>query len=79
LVEDLEERRAKIRLGGGEEKIVKQHERGKLTARERIALLIDAGTFNELGIHGKPHFSQRAMDHHRLRQARRAPRGGLRV
>jgi acetyl-CoA carboxylase carboxyltransferase component len=62
LVEDLEARRAKIRLGGGEEKIAKQHERDKLTARERIALLIDEGTFTELGIHGKPHFSQRAMD-----------------
>ena len=45
LVEDLEARRAKARLGGGEEKIAKQHERGKLTARERIALLVDAGTF----------------------------------
>jgi len=54
LVEDLEARRAKIRLGGGEEKIQKQHEREKLTARERIALLIDEGTFTELGIHGKP-------------------------
>ena len=42
LVDDLEERRATVRLGGGEEKIAKQHEREKLTARERIALLIDA-------------------------------------
>ncbi|MGH2853494.1 MAG: acyl-CoA carboxylase subunit beta [Solirubrobacteraceae bacterium] len=62
LVEDLEARRAKAMLGGGEEKIKKQHERGKLTARERIALLIDAGTFVELGIHGRPHFAQRAME-----------------
>jgi acetyl-CoA carboxylase carboxyltransferase component len=62
LVEDLAARRAKALLGGGEEKIAKQHERGKLTARERIALLIDAGTFTELGIHGRPHFAQRAMD-----------------
>jgi acetyl-CoA carboxylase carboxyltransferase component len=62
LVEDLEARRAKIRLGGGEEKIAKQHERGKLTARERVALLVDEGTFVELGIHGRPHSTQRAMD-----------------
>jgi acetyl-CoA carboxylase carboxyltransferase component len=68
LVEDLAARRAKALLGGGEEKIAKQHERGKLTARERIALLIDddpatgASTFTELGIHGRPHFAQRAMD-----------------
>src|ERR1700689_1623347 len=62
LVEDLQERRARIRLGGGEAKIAAQHEREKLTARERIALLVDDGTFVELGIHGKPHTSQRAMD-----------------
>jgi acetyl-CoA carboxylase carboxyltransferase component len=62
LVEDLEARRAKIREGGGEEKTQKQHDREKLTARERIALLIDDRTFTEMGIHGKPHFSQRAMD-----------------
>src|SRR5687768_5748553 len=61
LVDDLEERRAKAKLGGGEEKIAQQHERDKLTARERLALLIDEGTFVELGIHGRPHFSQTAM------------------
>jgi acetyl-CoA carboxylase carboxyltransferase component len=62
LTEQLHERRDKAELGGGEEKIAKQHERGKLTARERIDLLVDAGTFKELGIHGRPHFAQRAMD-----------------
>src|SRR5688500_4307871 len=35
-------------LGGGAERIAKQHEAGKLTARERIDLLLDPGTFNEL-------------------------------
>jgi acetyl-CoA carboxylase carboxyltransferase component len=62
LVEDLHARRAAIMLGGGEEKIAKQHAQGKLTARERLALLVDEGTFTELGIHGRPHFSQRAME-----------------
>src|ERR687892_28759 len=62
LVEELEERRAKAKLGGGEEKIARQHEQDKLTARERLALLIDEDTFVELGIHGRPHFSQRAME-----------------
>src|ERR1700693_4005481 len=68
LVEDLEARRAQIKLGGGEEKIAKQHAAEKLTARERLALLIAAdeatgeSTFTELGIHGRPHFAQRAMD-----------------
>src|SRR5215217_3838445 len=62
LVEELHERRAKIEQGGGPEKIEKQHAAEKLTARERLALLIDEGTWSELGIHGRPHFSQRAMD-----------------
>ncbi|HET9720748.1 MAG TPA: acyl-CoA carboxylase subunit beta [Solirubrobacteraceae bacterium] len=61
LAEDLERRRAEIRLGGGEEKIAKQHAAEKLSARERLALLIDEGTWVELGIHGRPHFSQAAM------------------
>jgi acetyl-CoA carboxylase carboxyltransferase component len=62
LIDDLHERREHAALGGGEEKIAKQHEREKLTARERLALLIDDGTFVELGVHGRPHFSQRAME-----------------
>src|SRR3954462_4938902 len=62
LTEQLHARRAKAKLGGGEEKIAKQHERGKLTARERVDLLVDEGTFVELGLHGRPHFAQRAMD-----------------
>jgi acetyl-CoA carboxylase carboxyltransferase component len=71
LVEDLDRRRERAKLGGGEEKIALQHERGKLTARERIDLLVDPGTFVELGIHGGPHFSQRAME------GREAPADGV--
>ncbi|MBM3666919.1 MAG: acyl-CoA carboxylase subunit beta [Actinobacteria bacterium] len=59
--EEVHKRRAKAKLGGGEDKIAKQHARGKLTARERIDLLCDEGTFVEMGIHGRPHFSQMAM------------------
>ncbi|MFL5893221.1 MAG: acyl-CoA carboxylase subunit beta [Solirubrobacterales bacterium] len=62
LVEDLHARRENAKLGGGEEKIALQHERGKLTARERIDLLVDPGTFVELGIQAGPHSSQRAME-----------------
>jgi len=62
LVEDLHERRERAKLGGGEEKIAKQHDAGKLTARERIDLLVDPGSFVELGIHAGPHSSQRAME-----------------
>src|SRR5947209_6163067 len=62
LVDELHQRRAAARLGGGAEKIERQHADEKLTARERLDLLIDPGTFTELGIHGRPHFSQRAME-----------------
>ena len=62
LVDDLHQRRDEARRGGGEERIARQHEQDKLTARERLALLIDEGTFVELGIHGRPHFSQRSME-----------------
>ncbi|MGZ5340815.1 MAG: acyl-CoA carboxylase subunit beta, partial [Solirubrobacterales bacterium] len=62
LTEDLHARREKAKLGGGEEKIAVQHERGKLTARERLDLLCDPGSFVEMGIHAGPHFAQRAMD-----------------
>jgi acetyl-CoA carboxylase carboxyltransferase component len=62
LAEDLKARRERIKQGGGAEQIAAQHAREKLTARERLDLLMDEGTFVELGIHGRPHFSQRAMD-----------------
>ncbi|MDX9864627.1 MAG: carboxyl transferase domain-containing protein, partial [Anaerolineaceae bacterium] len=45
---ELREKRKKSRLGGGEKRIEKQHAKGKLTARERIDLLVDPGTFHEL-------------------------------
>jgi acetyl-CoA carboxylase carboxyltransferase component len=49
-VGDLQARRKKNLAMGGEEKIARQHERGKLTVRERIDLLFDPGTFVELGL-----------------------------
>ena len=47
-VKDLVERRQKARLGGGEKAIEKQHAKGKATARERIDLLLDKGSFEEM-------------------------------
>ena len=47
ILEKLEERRAQARLGGGEKRVEAQHKRGKLTARERIELLLDHGSFEE--------------------------------
>ncbi|MCT4620731.1 MAG: methylmalonyl-CoA carboxyltransferase [Marinisporobacter sp.] len=47
-IEDLRKRKEKITLGGGVKRIDKQHKNGKLTARERMNLLFDEGTFVEL-------------------------------
>ena len=47
ILEQLEARRGEARLGGGQRRIDGQHAKGKLTARERIELLLDAGSFEE--------------------------------
>lgn len=47
ILDKLEERRESARLGGGEKRIAAQHAKGKLTARERIELLVDVGSFEE--------------------------------
>lgn len=48
LIEDLYKRKERIKQMGGDERIKKQHEQGKLTARERIDLLLDPGSFVEI-------------------------------
>ena len=50
ILEQLEARRAKARLGGGAKRIAEQHARGKLTARERIEVLLDENSFEEFGM-----------------------------
>ena len=47
IVAALEKKRESARLGGGQKRIDAQHAKGKLTARERIALLLDEGSFEE--------------------------------
>ena len=47
IIQQLEAKRARARLGGGQKRIDAQHAKGKLTARERIELLLDEGTFEE--------------------------------
>jgi propionyl-CoA carboxylase beta chain len=51
VLDELERRRATARLGGGEKRIEAQHNRGKLTARERIELLLDDASFEEYGMY----------------------------
>ena len=47
VIDQLEQRRAEARVGGGEARIKAQHAKGKLTARERIEVLLDEGSFEE--------------------------------
>jgi propionyl-CoA carboxylase beta chain len=49
-IERLDKRVALAHLGGGEERIAKQHKKKKLTARERIDYLLDEGSFEEMGV-----------------------------
>ena len=51
IIEELERRRAAARLGGGQKRIDAQHAKGRLTARERIDLLLDPGTFEEVDMY----------------------------
>ena len=46
-IEELEKRREQARLGGGEKRIEAQHSKGRLTARERLTVLLDPGSFEE--------------------------------
>ena len=47
--DELERKNSEALLGGGEKRMDQQHAKGKLTARERVQLLLDEGTFEELG------------------------------
>lgn len=53
LIKELRERRQKVALGGGKDKIEQRHERGQLTARERLEVLFDPNTFVEFGMHAE--------------------------
>ena len=46
-IEELREKRERALKGGGQERIDAQHDKGKMTARERIDYFLDDGTFNE--------------------------------
>ncbi|EDL64597.1 acyl-CoA carboxylase subunit beta, partial [Bacillus sp. SG-1] len=57
-INELYDRRREVELGGGDKRIEKQHEKGKLTARERIDILVDKGSFVELN----PFIEHRSTD-----------------
>ncbi len=61
-IERLVERRASARLGGGEKRIEAQHAKGKLTARERLGKLLDAGSFEEFDMFVRHRCTDFGMD-----------------
>ncbi|MGO6981184.1 acyl-CoA carboxylase subunit beta [Rhizobium leguminosarum] len=66
ILEELERRRDIARLGGGEARIDAQHKRGKLTARERIDLFLDEGSFEEFDMFVEHRSTDFGMDKSRI-------------
>jgi len=62
----LEDRRLEARLGGGQGRIDAQHAKGKLTARERVDLLLDEGSFEEFDMFKTHRCTDFGMDEHKL-------------
>ncbi len=61
LLDELEDRRRKVIVSGGQDKIDKRHENGDWTARERMDCLFDSGSFTEIGMHTRHHCSNFGM------------------
>src|SRR5262245_59599210 len=66
ILEKLEARRARAREGGGKARVEAQHKRGKLTARERVALLLDKDTFEEFDMFVEHRTAEFGMDKTRI-------------
>lgn len=61
-IEELKQIKDKARLGGGKARIDSQHEKGKLTARERVDILLDKGTFTEMDMLAHHHSTSFGLD-----------------
>ena len=66
ILDELEKRRAAARLGGGKDRIAAQHDRGKLTARERISVFLDEGSFEEFDMFVEHRASEFGMAENRI-------------
>jgi propionyl-CoA carboxylase beta chain len=66
IIRQLEEKRAGARAGGGERRVKAQHAKGKLTARERIELLLDPGSFEEWGMFVEHRCSDFGMEQQKI-------------
>src|SRR4051794_35884305 len=60
-IQDLKTRREKLYSGGGADRVAKQHEGGKLTARERVDRLVDPNSFQEVGLFAQHRATQFGM------------------
>ena len=65
-IEELRRKKEEMKLGGGEDRIVQQHKKGKLTARERLDLLLDKGSFTELDAFALHHCTDFGMEKKRI-------------
>jgi len=65
-IKHLDKMRSKALLGGGKKRIQKQHEKGKLTARERLDILLDKGSFSELDMFVKHRSNDFGMEENRI-------------
>ena len=65
-ITEMEKRRAAARLGGGQKRIDAQHAKGKLTARERLQILLDEGSFEELDMYVEHNCTDFGMEDQRV-------------
>jgi propionyl-CoA carboxylase beta chain len=65
-IAELERRRVAAKLGGGEKRIAAQHAKGKLTARERLEVLLDEGSFEELDMYVEHNCTDFGMETQRI-------------
>ncbi|TNF04730.1 MAG: acyl-CoA carboxylase subunit beta [Sphingomonadales bacterium] len=66
IIERLEQKREAARLGGGEKRIASQHAKGRLTARERLDVLLDAGSFEEMDMYVEHNCIDFGMDENHI-------------
>jgi len=62
ILDELENRRREARQGGGKTRVAAQHKKGKLTARERIEVLVDPGSFEEFDMFVKHRCNDFGLD-----------------
>jgi propionyl-CoA carboxylase beta chain len=65
-IAEMENRRAAAKLGGGEKRIAAQHAKGKLTARERLDILLDEGSFEEFDLYVEHDCTDFGMESQRI-------------